>query len=391
MAKRRLLLLGVGLALAGSAQAQGQKPLGVLYSGDASVRGAVLLRAQATEVLSGSQVAAGQGSAVLKLERGGQLRICPQTNLSLNAGASGKSLSLGLNAGAMELDYTLDSGADSLITPDFRLLLISPGSFHLAISVAGSGDTCMRSLPGNTASVFVTEMMGSDSYQLAPGKNVLFLKGKISAATQAPEVCGCPETTPPPQTEFAQAAPSQSPAELPAAATRAQTHEERASATLPPQEQPAAEQPPAQSSAAAAQQPSAAQVNPAGNPAAAKEQPDAAAATPEVSHLEVDSRFSYRGDAEMQDFYSTASRLSITTDNSRLALALLPQIKQPGEKVPASQQSDAAGVPSALAPHSGGASQASSPEAPPNSKVTVAESGSGGGFRRFFRRLFGGH
>ena len=62
MAKLRLLL-GVGLALAGSAQAQEQKALGELFSGDASVRGAVLLRAQATQVLSGSQIAAGLDDA----------------------------------------------------------------------------------------------------------------------------------------------------------------------------------------------------------------------------------------------------------------------------------------------------------------------------------------
>ena len=372
MEMRRLLLLGVGLALAASAQAQGQKALGVLFSGDASVRGAVLLRAQATEVLSGSQITAGEGSALLKLERGGQLRVCPKTNLSLNAGASGKALSLGLNAGAMELDYSLDSGADSLITPDFRLLLISPGSFHLAISVSSSGDTCMRSLPGNSASIFITEMMGSDSYQLAPGKNVLFMKGKISLATQAPAVCGCPETSPP-KTEVAEAAPAKGPAqeapvEIAAQATEAQ---EAASAMLPP---------PAQLSTAPQATP--ALTRSGENPAAATEGPSGvAAAQPEVAHLEVDSRFSYRGDGEAQDFYSTASRLSLSGDNSRLALALLPQLKQPAEPTSGSHPGEPAS-----------ASQAGAPTAArPNSNVAVSAPGSGGGLRRFFRRLFGGH
>ncbi len=147
-------------------------------------------------MLSGSQVTAGDGAALLKLERGGELRICAKTNLSLSADAAGKALVLGLNAGAMELNYSLASSADLLITPDFRLQLISPGTFHLAISVNPAGDTCLRSLPGNDASVFISEMMGSDSYQLSPGKNVMFRAGKISGATEAPAVCGCPETTP---------------------------------------------------------------------------------------------------------------------------------------------------------------------------------------------------
>ena len=355
MAKRRLLLLGVGLALAGSAQAQGQKALGVLFSGDASVQGAVLLRAQATEVLSGSQITAGEGSALLKLDRGGQLRICPKTNLSLNAGAGGQALSLGLNAGAMELDYSLESGADSLITPDFRLLMISPGSFHLAISVASSGDTCMRSLPGNSASVFVTEMMGSDSYQLAPGKNVLFLKGKISLATQAPAMCGCPETSPPSKTEVAQSAPAKPPAAEPPAAAADQAAETPASVALPTTE------------AANAAVPQAPQAD----------------NQPEAAHLEVDSRFSYRGDGETQDFYSTAARLSLSTDNSKLALALLPQINRPGEPASGSQPGATA---SATAPAA--APAASAPAAAANSNVTVSERKSGG-LGGFFRRLFG--
>ena len=366
MAKRRLLLLGVGLALAGSAPAQGQKTLGVLFSGDASVRGAVLLRAQATEVLSGSQITAGDGSALLKLERGGQLRICPKTNLSLNAGASGQALSLGLNAGAMELDYALDSGADSLITPDFRLLMISPGNFHLAISVASSGDTCMRSLPGNSASVFITEMMGNDSYQLAPGKNVLFMKGKVALATQAPAVCGCPETAPPPKIEVAQAPPAQpAAAETPAAPAdrSAETHasETQASAALPP--------------------------TGASTPAAPPLSEAAPAEQPEVAHLEVDSRFSYRGDAETQDFYGTAARLSVSTDNSKLALALLPQITRPGEANAGTQP--AAPAPAAPPTTPSASAAPSAPAATPNSKVTVAERKKHGGLGGFFRRFFG--
>ena len=350
----KLLLLGVGLALAGSAQAQGQKALGELFSGDANVRGAVLLQAQATQVLSGSQIAAGEASALLKLARGGQLRICPRTDLSLNAGAAGTALSLGLNAGAMELDYDLESGADSLITPDLRLLLISPGSFHLAISVGSSGDTCMRSLPGNSAAVFVTEMMGNDSYQLSPGKNVLFLKGKISQATEAPAMCGCTETAPPkplPSTEVAEARPANpSPAEPafaePAAGSIAKASSSRASASavLPGAGAIAPVMPEPESAESAERQP--------GTPSPAEQ--------PEVAHLEVDSRFSYRGDQEVQDFYGTVTRLSLSTDNSKLALALLPQVSPPP--------------------------QAPVAEAP---QPKVKESKSGGGFLRFFKRLFG--
>ncbi len=186
------MLLGIALAMAPAANAQ--NAIGEVFSGDAGVRGAVLLSSGGTHVLSGSQITAGDGAALLKLERGGELRICAKTNVSLSSDAAGKALVLGLNAGAMELNYSLASSADLLITPDFRLQLISPGTFHLAISVTPTGDTCLRSLPGDDAAVFISEMIGSDSYQLSPGKNVMFRAGKISGATEAPAVCGCQET-----------------------------------------------------------------------------------------------------------------------------------------------------------------------------------------------------
>lgn len=269
LVKNAWLMLGLTLA---ASPGFAQNTIGEVFSGDASVRGSVVLSGHGTHVLSGSQVAAGDGAAVLKLERGGDIRICARTNLSLSADASGKALVLGLNAGAMELDYTLSSAVDSLITPDFRMQLISPGTFHLAISVAASGDTCVRTLPGNDAAVFVTEMMGNESYQLSQGKHVLFRGGKIRGATEAPAVCGCPEM-------------------------KAETPREAA---------PVAKMP---------------------VPPEVKD----AIIPPVQAHLEVDSSFVYRGNDAAEDFYITVARLSISRDNSKLALALLPRVSGPPE------------------------------------------------------------
>lgn len=277
--KKHLVLLGIALAAAPAAHAQ--NAVGEVFSGDASVRGAVFLSGRGTHVLSGSQVTAGEGTALLKLERGGELRICPKTNVSLSADPAGKAMVLGLNAGAMELDYSLTSAADLLMTPDFRLQLISPGTFHLAISVAPAGDTCLRSLPGNDASVFISETMGSDSYQLSPGKNVMFRAGKISGATEAPAACGCPEMKQ--EMMVAQAAAPAGP-------------------------EKAAESPK--------------------DTAGAESNADHLAGHP-VAHLEMDSNFVYRGDASVQDYYGAVARLSLSTDNSKLALALLPQVSGP--------------------------------------------------------------
>lgn len=306
--KKHLLLLGFALAAPSAIYAQGA--IGEVFSGDASVRGSVILSANGTRVLSGSQVSAGDGAALVRLERGGDLRICPKTNLSLSADKSGKTLVLGLNAGAMELNYKLGASSDSLITPDFRLQLISPGTFHLALSVTANGDTCLRSLPGNDASVFISEMMSGESYQLSPGKNVMFRAGKISGATEAPAVCGCPDvkvmvaTNPEPQAAAAEPTPTSQP--------EAQTISPSAAQSTPQSATQAANQ--------AAPQ--------AATPTDGKGE----------AHLEVEGSFVYRGNEAVQDIYTSVSRLSLSKDNSKLTLALMPKVSGPAENVKAPEK-----------------------------------------------------
>jgi hypothetical protein len=170
-----------------------QTPVGELFAGDASVRGSVVLAASGTSVLSGSQVSAGQSAAVLRLQRGGELRICPRTSLSVNASPTGDELMIGFNTGSLELHYTLASGADTVMTPDFRIQMIGPGTFHLALAADSVGSTCVRPLEGSGAGVIVSEIMGGGSYQVAPDSAVTFVKGQIAGAKKGSFAeCGCP-------------------------------------------------------------------------------------------------------------------------------------------------------------------------------------------------------
>jgi hypothetical protein len=56
--------------------------------------------------------------------------------------------------------------------------------------------------------------------------------------------------------------------------------------------------------------------------------------------MEVESTFVYRGkSAQLEDLAGTVARLSISTNNSQLALALLPKVSgPPGEAVPAKKE-----------------------------------------------------
>src|SRR5271165_6931980 len=182
------------LAMPGTTVAQ--QTLGELYATDASVKGSVILAGSGTSVLSGSSIEAGAQTATLKLERGGNLVVCPRTRLSVTASQNGRELMFSLNNGNLEMNYPLGASADTLLTPDLRLLMPGPGSVHVAVQVTPQGDTCVQSLPGNAAAIVVSETMGDATYQVKPDEAVLFKGGHLSEAARSRHNCGCPVTPP---------------------------------------------------------------------------------------------------------------------------------------------------------------------------------------------------
>ncbi|MBV9610624.1 MAG: hypothetical protein JO187_13765 [Acidobacteria bacterium] len=177
------------LALGASSFAQ--NPVGQLLGPDASVKGSVTLTAAGPGIVSGSTVSAGHENATIRLSRGGEVRLCRGSAMSLTSSANGTEIMMGLSSGTMEAHYALTNSNDSIMTPDFQIQLLGPGTFNVAISADERGNTCVQSLPSNSGSVRVSELMGDGVYELKPSEQVFFRGGKVSSVLAAVGSCGC--------------------------------------------------------------------------------------------------------------------------------------------------------------------------------------------------------
>jgi AMIN domain len=160
-------------------------------------------------VPSGSSVTALSDTTVMRLRRGGDFYVCPHSTVSVNRSRNGPDLMLAIGVGALETHITLGNSTDEVVTPDFRILLRGPGEFDYAIRADPQGNTCVKTLPGNTSPAIIYELLGDGKYEFQPRDQIVFHAGRLRSEDTAfhgassdgnetilPVECGCP---PPPQ------------------------------------------------------------------------------------------------------------------------------------------------------------------------------------------------
>src|SRR5436305_8415117 len=95
------------IAITSSAQVNpSEQPLGEVVASDASIQGGVVLAASGASVLPGSTVDAGAAAATIKLRRGGSVRVCPGSRITMNTMQPGQQqgMLLSLGTGSLEAE-----------------------------------------------------------------------------------------------------------------------------------------------------------------------------------------------------------------------------------------------------------------------------------------------
>src|SRR4051812_40079057 len=161
-----------------TAMEQNVPPLGELFASDSNSSSAMQPAGSGMSVYSGSELSAGIAPATLKLARGGQVRICANSGLKVTT--SNQGLMLATGGGALEIEYELkQQAADVVMTPDFNVALVGPGTFHFALGINKKGDTCVKPLEGNAGEITFSELLGTGSYKAGPNQMLVFSGGKV--------------------------------------------------------------------------------------------------------------------------------------------------------------------------------------------------------------------
>jgi hypothetical protein len=180
---------------------------------DQTIRGAALSVSGSMQALNGrafitgtGTITAGTNTAEVTLPYRGTLRVCTSTTINIAADTSQPSgdtlpgLLMAMDHGAVEMSFAStprDANADTLMTPDFRIIINGSGASDVKVRLGTAGDTCIDNSGAAGPYVVVTSLFDSGAYRVQPGQRVMLQHGSLQEVVdQEKEPCGCPPAPP---------------------------------------------------------------------------------------------------------------------------------------------------------------------------------------------------
>lgn len=174
-------------------------PIAVVpLSNSTTVTGALQVTGEKALIASSGSVTSAASATEVALPERGTLRVCASTTVKLAADTSvppGEipGLMLALDHGAIETSFSTGHNADTVLTPDFRILIGGPGASHVKIRLADHGDTCIDNPGPDAPYVLVTSVFDGSLYRVQSGQRVMLQHGSThEVVDQEKEPCGCP-------------------------------------------------------------------------------------------------------------------------------------------------------------------------------------------------------
>ena len=175
-----------------------QAPIAFVSTAGVSVSGSMSVENGRASIGNDGTITASDGTAMVKLARGGDMEVCASTKVHLSRDtsvpdASESALMIALDRGALEANYVPGKYSDVLLTPDLRILISGPGTADLKIRVNDKGDTCLDNHGANAPYVTVTNLFEGGVYRVQANQRVMFEHGSLEQVVDnEAEPCGCP-------------------------------------------------------------------------------------------------------------------------------------------------------------------------------------------------------
>jgi hypothetical protein len=179
-----------------------QTPIAYVPATGVTVSGSLSVADGKVSIGNNGTIKAGDSTALVKLARGGDLRVCASTEVHLSRDTSvegaDSALMIAMDRGALEASYVPGKYSDVLLTPDLRILISGPGTADLKIRVNQQGDTCVDNHGTGAPYVTVTSQFEGGVYRVQANQRVMFEHGSLQQVVDnEAEPCGCPAAAPP--------------------------------------------------------------------------------------------------------------------------------------------------------------------------------------------------